>query len=159
MNEYLSIYLFIYLSFKENIKISNTKFLIHSYERSGRHHFSICFLFRMLFFQQKFSHAEVTAASPVYNCSFTLFCSSQSYPIYGSLRQHPSMVFQIWLEKMRSSLGEKSLAPSCLPGVRTGSSTKSSESEKFNKICSPYSQLVMLNTQEIYEQLWQSENI
>lgn len=45
------IYIYVYLSLK-NIKVSNTKFLIHLYERSRRHCFFNCFLFllRRLFF-------------------------------------------------------------------------------------------------------------
>lgn len=49
----------IHLSFKENIKIANTKTLIHSYERSGRDPFLNFFLFLLeRLFSRRGSHMQ-----------------------------------------------------------------------------------------------------
>lgn len=81
---------YIFFFFKENIKILSTKFLIHSYERSGRHPFlnGFLFLLKRLFsrspqMQKPQLFLQFTVASLLYS----------AVPIYGSLRLHPSMAF------------------------------------------------------------------
>lgn len=63
----------IYISIKENRKASNTGFLFHSYMRAGRDPYCQFYHpFKRLYLYERLSHTKATAASPSYNCYFTL---------------------------------------------------------------------------------------